>query len=104
VRIPGYKLVAKKELRKFSDPDLTAAALLQAGVQSIFTDPLLKSPAQIEKTLKAEQIVFDLSPWLKEASGELEITNDRDKRAEVKKDVVSINICGMLSNSSSVTE
>jgi hypothetical protein len=83
VKIPGYKLVAKKELRKFSDPFKTAAALTTAGVKDIYAPPALKTPSQLEKVLKAEKMDFDFTPWLKPPSGELEIAPATDKRAEV---------------------
>jgi hypothetical protein len=47
--LPGYKLVAKKELRKFADPFKTAAALTSAGARDIHSAPSLKTPAQIER-------------------------------------------------------
>lgn len=81
--IPGYKLVAKKELRKFSDPFKTAAALTNAGAKDIYSAPSLKTPAQLEKTLKAEGIEFDFTPWLKGSSGETEIAPNSDKREAV---------------------
>lgn len=83
VKVPGFKLVAKKELRKFADPFKTAAALTSAGLKDIYSPPSLKSPAQIEKTLKEEKVSFDLSPWLKAPSGETEIAPETDKREEI---------------------
>lgn len=81
--VPGYKLVAKKELRKFADPFKTAAALTSAGAKDIYSAPALKTPAQLEKTLKAEKIEFDFAPWLKASSGETEIAPNSDKREAV---------------------
>jgi hypothetical protein len=83
VKIPGYKLVAKKENRKFGDPFKTAAALTSAGVKDIYSPPALKTPPQIEKTLKAEAVEFDINAWLKAPSGETEITHEGDKREEI---------------------
>lgn len=83
VKIPGYKLVAKKENRKFADPFKTAAALTAQGVKDIYAPPALKTPAQLEKVLKAEKLDFDFTPWLKAPSGELEIASESDKRPEV---------------------
>ena len=81
--IPGYKLVAKKELRKFADPFKTAAALTSAGVKDIYAAPSLKTPAQLDKVLKAEGLEFDFTPWLKAPSGETEIAPESDKREAV---------------------
>lgn len=83
VKIPGYKLVAKKELRKFADPFETAKALTSAGAKDIYSAPALKTPAQLEKTLKTEKVEFDFTPWLKAPSGEVEIAPVSDKRDEV---------------------
>jgi hypothetical protein len=81
--VPGYKLVAKKENRKFADPFKTAAALTSAGVKDIYSPPSLKTPAQLEKVLKAEGLEFDFTSWLKAPSGETEIAPNSDKRAAV---------------------
>lgn len=88
--VPGYKLVAKKELRKFADPFKTAAALTSAGAKDIYSAPALKTPAQLEKTLKAEKIEFDFTPWLKASSGETEIAPNSDKREAVAMQTKSI--------------
>lgn len=81
--IPGYKLVAKKELRKFEDPAQVAIALANAGIKDIYTAPALKSPAQLDKVIKAEKAEFDLAPWLKKPSGEMEIAPESDKREAI---------------------
>ncbi len=49
--VPGAKLVAGKSNRKFPDKDATVAALVEVGIpeESLYTEPELKSPAQIEK-------------------------------------------------------
>jgi len=96
VKIPGYKLVAKKELRKFADPFETAKALTSAGAKDIYSAPALKTPSQLEKTLKAEKIDFDFTPWLKAPSGETEIAPISDKRPEVN--LTPVNIGSILAN------
>lgn len=96
VKIPGYKLVAKKELRKFADPFETAKALTSAGARDIYSAPALKTPTQLEKTLKAEKIEFDFTPWLKAPSGETEIAPDSDKRPEIS--LTPVNIGSILAN------
>ena len=96
IKIPGYKLVAKKELRKFADPFETAKALTSAGAKDIYSAPSLKTPAQLEKALKAEKIEFDFTPWLKASSGELEIAPVSDKREEIA--LQPKNISAILAN------
>lgn len=51
--LPGYKLVAKRAMREWVDPDATPAALRDLGLTEaqIYTEPELRSPAQIEKQL-----------------------------------------------------
>ena len=83
VSLPGYKLVAKKQNRKFANPLQIAEALLMAQVTDIYTEPSLKSPAQIEKVLKSNKIDFDLGPYLAAPSGELEVAPETDKRDAV---------------------
>lgn len=96
--IPGYKLVAKKELRKFADPFKTAAALTSAGARDIYSAPSLKTPAQIEKVLKTENIEFDFTPWLKGPSGEVEVAPESDKRESVK--VAPVTVTDILKRNS----
>lgn len=83
VSLPGYKLVAKKQNRKFANPLQIAEALLMVQVTDIYTEPSLKSPAQIEKVLKSNKIDFDLVPYLAAPSGELEVAPETDKRDAV---------------------
>lgn len=53
VEIPGYQLVEKIGNRKWGDETAMAEALVEAGIprQSLFAEPELKSPAQIDKLL-----------------------------------------------------
>jgi hypothetical protein len=48
--IPGWKLVAKQGLRKWTDDNAAADALRAAGAHP-FTDPKIISPAEAEKRL-----------------------------------------------------
>lgn len=49
--VPGWKLVQKRAVRKWSDPSRAELSLAVMG-DEIYTTPELKSPAQIEKILK----------------------------------------------------
>jgi hypothetical protein len=49
--VPGWKLVQKRAIRKWSDPAQAELSLAVMG-DEIYTTPELKSPAQIEKILK----------------------------------------------------
>jgi hypothetical protein len=48
--VEGYKLVEKRGKRKWIDADQSAAEAAQAFGDDAFTEPVLKSPAQIENT------------------------------------------------------
>jgi hypothetical protein len=53
--IPGWKLVAKQGLRKWTDDNAAADALRAAGAHP-FTDPKIISPAEAEKRLAKTQL------------------------------------------------
>jgi uncharacterized protein YbdZ (MbtH family) len=73
--IPGYTLVAKRSVREWIDPDAAEEKLKAAVGDACFTEPKLKSPAQIEKLLgrskkkELEGLVRYSSPGLKMARG-----------------------------------
>jgi len=58
--VPGYKLVAKRGVRKWADDDLAYDVLrsLDLDEDDIMTEPVLLSPAQIEKVLKKQKLAF----------------------------------------------
>lgn len=49
--VPGYKLVAKRATRKWTDELAAGKALLAAVGEAAFEKPVLKSPAQVEKAV-----------------------------------------------------
>ena len=56
--VAGWKHVAKKAYRQWKDEDQTTRALVRLGLtpKEIMTTPELKSPAQIEKTLRVRKL------------------------------------------------
>ena len=55
----AYKLVEKRPVRKFKDPEAAADALCMAyglGDEDIFEAPKMKSPAKIDEALKAQLV------------------------------------------------
>lgn len=99
-QLPGFKAVAKKELRKWEDADKAATALMPLGLPKIFTEPALRSPAQISEILKKSGKEFDIAPYLKAPSGELEVAPLTDKRPEVKISVDNSKLSAILASSS----
>ena len=58
--VPGYKLVAKKGRRQWLDEQNAVEVLLAAGaaVADVMDEPAIKSPAQVEKALKARKLAL----------------------------------------------
>jgi hypothetical protein len=85
VEIPGYKLVAKRAIRRWKDDAYAAAELeILFDGEELYTEPKLKSPTQVEKTIgkKAFAQVEDLVT--KVSSGTNLVPVD-DKRQAVKE-------------------
>lgn len=87
VKIPGYKLVAKRAIRKWTDEKDVAKFLerefTSATLRSLYEDPPLKSVAQMEKTLHATQFP-KLAPYISKISSGEALVPESDPRPEVK--------------------
>lgn len=85
-KIPGWKLVEKRAMRKWLDEDAVADTLRDAGYpdDKIFEEPSVRSVAQIEKTLRADTETMNrlLSVIEKKSSGST-LVADHDPRAAV---------------------
>lgn len=80
IKIPGWKLVQKRSIRKWVSEEHTAnEALLNCGTRA-FTKPELLSPAQLEKVLGKDWVNFRT---VSESSGTT-MVHESDKRPEVK--------------------
>lgn len=92
VKIPGYKLVQKRANRKWRDEKEAIEAFknnIFNNFTAIYTEPKLKSPAQIEAMKVDKNLVATLT--VTPDSG-LTLVAETDKRQEVKstKDIASI--------------
>jgi hypothetical protein len=90
--IPGWKLVAKRATRKWKDEEEAASLLsdiVPAAKGSIWTDPKLKSPAQVEALVpgknKDERARFLAALVVKESSGTV-LAPEGDPRPPVRAD------------------
>jgi len=101
VQLPGFKAVQKKELRKWADPAQAAQQLTSLNLPNLYTEPALRSPAQIADLLKKSKTEFDITPLLKAPSGDLEVAPLSDKRPEVKLGVDNSKLSAILASSSS---
>ena len=83
--IPGYKLVAKRPTRKINDADRVIQILTSNGytAEEIKTTPELKSPAQLEKTIKKQHKPL-LEPYIvSESSGHV-VVPESDPRPAIE--------------------
>jgi hypothetical protein len=81
--IPFWKLVPKRGLRKWADEAATPEALdaLGASYEDQFTEPELRSVAQVEKALKARGKTLPEDMWMLVSSGTT-IARSDDPRPE----------------------
>lgn len=86
-KIPGFKLVAKRGIRKWSDEKEVGRFLEReftpTTLRSLYEDPAMKSVAQMEKTLHPNQWPKLLPYIVKISSGEA-LVPESDPRPEVK--------------------
>jgi hypothetical protein len=56
--VPGFELVAKRSTRVWANQEKAKLALIEAGLKEsdLYTDPELKSPAQIEKLVGKKNV------------------------------------------------
>lgn len=83
--IPGFKFVAKRARRAWLDPNEAAAHLrLAHGLHptDLFTDPVLRSPAQLEKLLPKPDRQ-SLAPFITANSTGVSLVSVNDKRPAV---------------------
>jgi hypothetical protein len=80
IEVPGYKLVAKKGSRVWKDPVGLAKKFSSMDRDDLFTEPVLKSPAQAEKILGKKWV----SKHTTHVSSGSTIAKVSDKRSEVR--------------------
>jgi len=83
VEIPGYKLVAKRGVRKWTD-DIQVVTWAAGKALTPFEEPKLKSPAQLEKGLSKEEKA-ELNDMTVTVSSGHTLVPESDKRPAVHK-------------------
>jgi len=83
VEIPGYKLVAKRGVRKWTDEE-AVRTWAEAKAIDAFEEPKLKSPAQLEKGLSKKE-KEELAEMTVTVSSGHTLVPDSDKRQAVHK-------------------
>lgn len=83
--IPGWKLVAKRKLRKWASESAALQALRNIGLNDddLLMPGELKTPAQLEKVLKKNEIEFDVASLLDTSDPGVSIAPEDDPRAKV---------------------
>lgn len=76
---PGWKIVAKRANRKWKDEAEVIDLVKKLKVDGAFTEPELRSPAQIEKLLKKEDRA-KLEPLVEKISSGYTLVEESDKR------------------------
>jgi hypothetical protein len=81
-KIPGFKLVDKRATRKYTDEE--AVAKRAAGIKGAFTEPEVRSPAQLEKLIGKKRFEAQFSDLVtKESSGHT-LVPETDNRPSVE--------------------
>lgn len=83
VKIPGWKLVDKRPRRCWTEPDKVIAWAKGRAIEP-FETPELKSPAQMEKGLKAAE-KRELAAWVASVSSGTTLAPESDPRQPVSK-------------------
>jgi hypothetical protein len=84
-KVPGFKLVAKRPVRRWKDDEQAKTALLEYGCdeKDIYTEPKMKSPAQMEKVVGAKNKKDIADLWASVSGGHVVAPED-DPRPPVK--------------------
>jgi hypothetical protein len=82
-KIPGHKLVEKRATRHWNDPAAAEMILRStAHRDAVFTEPQLKSPAQVEKIMGKKAFKDFVGELVDKRSSGLTLVSDKDNRAE----------------------
>lgn len=79
IRVPGYKLHPGNNKREWKDERAAVMALRKAGVDGYFTDPVIRSPHQIEELIKQQKVNIDLGDLICTTSGEPRLSKEKVK-------------------------
>ena len=81
VPIPGWKIVAKRAIRKWIN-EAEAAAAIKLAQKDKYKTTLL-SPTQMERVVKTKKVNIDLTPFIKSESGGTTLAPENDSRDAV---------------------
>ena len=90
IRVPGYKLVAKRAIRQWADENLVADLLENNGIEP-FKKAELISPAQAEKELKKRKVDLpqDLVVAVSSGSTLVEESDSRPALLQIGKQITA---------------
>lgn len=91
VDVPGYELKAGRTMYAWADEVKAARALRRAGIEGVWTEPTLRSPAQVRQLIKDQHAEFELDNLLTATSAEPSLapakqTQTVDKTESAKAD------------------
>lgn len=83
-RVPGYKLVEGRSIRKYTDENGVRAALIKAGFseEDITTKPTLLGITALQKAIKKKAFTEFVEPLLEKPPGAPTLVPEDDKRPE----------------------
>lgn len=83
--VAGFKMVAKRAIRKWGDKDQAESAAVAAAKSKddVYEEPTLKSPAQLEKVLGKKVFATELAPFVTKVSSGYSMVPDNDPRPAV---------------------
>lgn len=83
-KVPGYKLVEGRSVRKYSDENVVKAELLAAGFlkSDILTEPTLLGITALQKAIKKDAFKDIVEPLLEKPPGQPTLVKEDDKREE----------------------
>jgi len=84
-KVTGYKLVQRRKTRRWSDQEGAERFLRSHGVNEIFEDPKLVSPARAEKLLKGAADSDDLGQFITSTSTGSTIAPQDDPRPAIEQ-------------------
>lgn len=83
VQVPAHKLVEKRAVRKWTDPDAVYDQVKTALPRKEVYKETILSPAQMEKALKKAKAEIDLGQFIKAGSSGVTIAHVEDRRPAV---------------------
>jgi hypothetical protein len=93
--IPGHKLVEKRATRHWKDP-VMVAEYLEPFAPEAFTEPKLKSPAQVEKLLGKKEFQKRLGDAVDKTSSGFTLVSDKDSRPAVSGQTAQLEDFGVI--------